>query len=317
MNALTPYVAGMTWGWTGVRGTWDTAGSDRSMRAMATTTAVNWVAVTFAALQATAQSTQIHWRDAPTVTDAEVRAEIARAQSLGLTVCLKPVVNCADGTWRAHINFFDVEVPPEPKWSDWWASYTEFMTHYAAIAQETGCAMLCVGCEMVQTDRRADEWRTLIGKVRAVYDGLITYNCDKYQEDHVTWWDAVDVISASGYYPVGHWDEQLDRIEAVVEREGKPFLFLEAGCPSREGSQHLPNDWTFDGPPSLEAQREWYAEAFASTSGRDWVQGFVLWDWPASLPSGDPAQSRAYDIIDKPAAELVRDHYTRMRTTRP
>ncbi|BEP14739.1 hypothetical protein acdb102_30500 [Acidothermaceae bacterium B102] len=317
MDALAPYVAGMTWGWTGVRGTWDTPDADRSMRAMAASTAANWVAVTFAALQATAQSTQIHWRDAPTVTDDEVRAEIARARSLGLSVCLKPVVNCADGTWRAHINFFDVDVPPEPKWSDWWASYTEFMTHYAAIAQETGCAMLCIGCEMVQTDRRADEWRALIGTVREVFDGLITYNCDKYQEDHVTWWDAVDVMSSSGYYPVGHWDEQLDRIEAVVAREGKPFLFLEAGCPSRAGSQHLPNDWTFDGPPSLEAQRAWYAEAFASTSQRDWVGGFVLWDWPAALPVGDPAQGRGYDIIGKPAADLVRDHYTRMLATRP
>src|SRR5471030_388709 len=109
------YAAGMTWGWVGVRGTWDTPESGLSMTTMAEALAVNWVAIAFAALQDGAESTEIHWRDSPTVTDDEVRAEIARAQLLGLKVCLKPVVNCADGTWRAHINFFDIEVPLEPK----------------------------------------------------------------------------------------------------------------------------------------------------------------------------------------------------------
>jgi hypothetical protein len=303
------YVAGMTWGWVGVRGSWDTPASAESMSTMADATGANWVAIAFAALQDTAQSTEIRWRDAPTVTDAEIVAEIVRAKSLGLQVCLKPVVNCADGTWRAHINFFDIDVPPEPKWTDWWASYTEFITHFARLAQDTDCEMFCIGCEMVQTDRRADEWRRLVDEVRKVYGGVVTYNCDKYQEDHVTWWDAVDVISASGYYPVGHWEEQLDRIESVVRREGKPFLFLEAGCPSREGAQHLPNDWTLPGRPDLAAQLEWYQEAFASTARRDWVGGFMLWDWPAVLSTQDPAQSRDYDVWRKPAGDLIREHF--------
>ena len=223
---------------------------------------------------------------------------------LGMQVCLKPVVNCADGTWRAHINFFDIDVPPEPKWSEWWESYDAFVLHYAEIAERTGCAMFCVGCEMVQTDRREAEWRSLIARVRDVYSGLVTYNCDKYQEDHVTWWDAVDVISSSGYYPVGHWDDQLDRIEGVVRREGKPFVFLEAGCPSREGSQHLPNDWKHQGSPSGHAQAEWYEEAFTSSEKRDWVGGFLLWDWPATLPEGDPEQDTDYTVHRKPAEKL-------------
>jgi hypothetical protein len=307
---LPGYIAGMTWGWVGVRGTWDTAEAALSMQTMAQATAVNWVAIAFAALQDTAQSTEIRWQDPPTVTDDEVRAGIARAHQLGLQVCLKPVVNCADGTWRAHINFFDVDVPPEPKWSDWWQSYTGFIVHHAAIAEETGCEMFCVGCEMVQTDRRAEEWRALIARVRSVYSGTVTYNCDKYQEDHVTWWDAVDVISSSGYYPVGHWEEQLDRIEAVVAREGKPFVFLEAGCPSREGSQHLPNDWALPGLVSHEAQLEWYREAFDTTSRRGWVGGFFLWDWPAVLPVDDPAKNRDYDVWRKPAGDFVRAFYT-------
>ncbi len=33
---------------------------------------------------------------------------------------------------------------------------------------------------------------------------------DKYQENNVTWWDCVDVISSSGYYPIDDWDRQLE-----------------------------------------------------------------------------------------------------------
>ena len=162
-------------------------------------------------------------------------------------------------------------MPPEPKWSEWFASYTEFIVHHARIAAEEGAEMLCIGCEMVQTDRREAEWRALIAEVRAVYDGLVTYNCDKYQEDHVGWWDAVDVISSSGYYPVDDWENQLDRIEPVVAAFGKPFLFMEAGCPSRVGSPALPNDWSLRGVSSQQAQVEWYEAAFTACARRDWV----------------------------------------------
>ena len=136
------------------------------------------------------------------MTDDEVRWAIRAAKERGLKVCLKPVVNVRNGTWRAHINFFDIDVPPEPTWSQWFAGYTEFIVHHARIAAEEGAEMFCIGCEMVQSDRREAQWRALIAEVRAVYPGLVTYNCDKYQEDHVGWWDAVDVISSSGYYPV-------------------------------------------------------------------------------------------------------------------
>lgn len=310
MANRSTYIGGMTWGWTGVRGTWTGPEAERSMELMAQRLNVNWTAITFGALQEHAHATDIKFREAPTVTDEEVYAAIRKAKGLGLSVCLKPVVNCADGTWRAHINFFDIDVPCEPKWSEWFASYTEFILHYAKIAEETGCEMLCIGCEMVQTDRRETEWRRLIAEVRRVYSGIVTYNCDKYQEDQVKWWDAVDVISSSGYYPVGTWEEQLDRIERVVRRHGKPFFFMEAGCPSREGSQHLPNDWGLQGAPSEEAQRLFYEDMFGACGKRSWVGGFMLWDWPAKLYEESKASGNDdYCMFGKQAERTVRDFF--------
>ncbi len=314
MTATDPLggpVHGMTWGWTGDRGTWGTPGAEASMDAMRPLH-LNWVVLAFAALQDTAVSTRIGWREAPSPTDEEVRWGVRAAHARGWKVCLKPTVNCADGTWRAYIGFLEPDVPGEPTWSAWFASYRAYLLHVAGIAQEEGAELLCVGCEMVRSDRREDQWRALIADVRAVYSGPITYNCDKFQEDRLTWWDAVDVISASGYYPAGRWSQELDRIEPVVRAHGKPFLFIEAGCPSRDASPQRPNDWTLPGAPSGSAQAGWLREVFAACAARDWVSGFALWDWPAQLyDRADAAADTGYCVFGKPAEAVVADAYGR------
>lgn len=304
------YIKGMTWGWTGVRGSWDRESAAFSMNEM-TRLGVNWTAISFSALQDHPQATQINFRDPPTVTDREVEIAIKRAQTLGLKVCLKPVVNCKNGVWRAHICFFDHDVPCEPKWRDWFASYREFILHYARIAEKTGCDMFCIGCEMVQAHKREAEWRELIHQVRKVYSGPITYNCDKYQEENVSWWDAVDIISSSGYYPIDSWDERVSELEAFVKQHDKPFFFMEAGCPSRQGSAMLPNDWQLEGGPNLAEQDRYYQVMFDKIGHKPWFHGFMLWDWPAELYAADVASSdNGYNVYQKPAESRIREFYT-------
>lgn len=313
MTELSAPVCGMTWGWVGTRGTWATPAAAESMMLMAEHS-VNWTAIAYSALQDTVISTDIRFNEAPTVTDEEIVWAIREAKSHGLKVCLKPVVNCADGTWRAHIGFFDQDVPGEPTWGDWFASYREFLLHAAAIAETEGAEMLCVGCEMVRADAQESHWRALISDVRAVYSGLVTYNCDKYQEDRLTWWDAVDVITSSGYYPIDSWEQQLDRIAPVVAAHGKPFFFMEAGCPSRQGSAQSPNDWALPGAPSGDEQLRYYRAMFDACTARDWVGGFMMWDWPAVLYS--PAEAAANDDYcpyGKPAGDLLRAHYATLQ----
>jgi hypothetical protein len=319
MNArdlLLEPACGMTWGWVGVRGTWATPRAAASMRAMSEH-AVSWATIAYAALQATPFSTEIDADSAPVVTDDEIVWAIREAHALGMRVCLKPVVNVSDGTWRAHIGFFDWDVPGEPSWTEWFASYTRFIVRAARLAEQEQCEMFCIGCEMVRSDGREQQWRELIGRVREVYSGVITYNCDKYQEDHVTWWDAVDVISSSGYYPIDAWERELDRIERVVTASDKPFLFLEGGCPSRAGSAQLPNDWSLPGAPSGEEQRRYYEEMFRACRGRPWVRGLMLWDWPAELyDAADAEFNDDYCPYGKPAAEVLVRQYSAWRGER-
>ncbi|MCZ0703089.1 hypothetical protein J2T56_001343 [Natronobacillus azotifigens] len=306
------FVKGMTWGWIGTRGQWKTTEAEHSMEEMVDRLGVNWTAVAFQAQQKTAHSTEINYKDSPVVTTEEIYWAIDKAKSLGLKICLKPVVNCTNGTWRAHINFFDQDVPGEPSWTEWFNSYEEYILYYARMAEETKCEMFCIGCEMVQADKRDFEWRRLIKKVREVYSGTITYNCDKYQEDRLTWWDAVDMISSSGYYPVGTWDKQIKRIEKVVKEQNKPFFFMEAGCPSRTGSSNAPNDWNHVGDVNEEEQNDYYKEMFEKLDSVPWFSGYALWDWPAKLYNRDTASKNTdYCVYGKKAEETIKYYYSK------
>ncbi|AYY09258.1 1,4-beta-xylanase [Enterococcus sp. FDAARGOS_553] len=303
-------INGITFGFMSQRGDWQDPMSRESLRMMKEELAASHVILPITVTQAHPQSTKIDWQSDNVLIDAEVKGMIAYAQGIGLKVILKPMVNVADDTWRAHINFFDYDVPCEPTWSQWFDSYREYLNHYAKLAEETGCVMLVIGCELVNSDRREAQWRETISQIRQHYNGLLTYNCDKYQENNLTWWDAVDVISSSGYYPIDKWEQELDRIEQVVNHYQKPFFFCEVGCPSREGSQYLPNDWSFSGEVSMIAQSRWFEKMFTACDKRNWIQGFGIWDWKARLYSREMAlKDDDYGVYGKPAAAIIREFY--------
>ena len=306
------YIRGITFAPFAERGVLSRETAKESLRAMKERTGADTVLLAPGGVQKTAQSVEIRYDTERTMSDRELMEFISYAKSLELKVFIKPTVNCLNGTWRAHINFFDEDVPCEPKWSEWFASYTQFQIHYAQIAERMHCEMFIAGCEMVMAEHREQEWRKLIGDIRKVYHGPVSYNTDKYQEHNVKWWDCVDVISSSGYYPADDWENQLDRIEKVVEKYRKPFFFAETGCMSTVGSSLRPNDWEVEGDISLSEQEEWYKKAFHAMEKRPWIRGAVLWSWNPSLGSEEEAKRhRYYEIYGKPAEEVVRRFFER------
>ncbi len=281
-----------------------------SFEKMLTGTGADFIILVPNGLQDTPQSEQIDFTSDATMSDEELIAFIKYAKSRGVRVALKPTANCKNGTWRAHINFFDEDVPCEPKWCNWFASYTAFQLHYAVIAEQTSCDMFIAGCEMVQTERREVEWRKLIADIRKVYSGPVSYNTDKYQEHNVKWWDCVDIISSSGYYPIEDWETQLDRIERVVQKFNKPFFFAECGCMSTKDSNKVPNDWSIKGDVDLNGQADWYNTMFSACDKRDWVGGFAIWDWGAKLyPETKADADGRYGVFAKPAEQVIKNFY--------
>lgn len=292
------------------KGSFDNDNCIKSINELIERTGANCITLVPNALQDTPQSEHIDYTSNATISDEELINLIGYIHDKGLSVILKPTVNCKNGSWRAFINFFDIDVVCEPKWSNWFKSYTDFQIHFAKIAQETGCEMFIPGCEMVMSDHRESEWRTLIADLRKVYHGLISYNCDKYQEDHVTWWDCVDVISSSGYYPPERMEQELDRIESVVNRFHKPFFFAECGCMSKENSSKAPNDWTHKGKVDLKEQADWYECLFEAGQKRNWLKGFCIWSWSGNLYELSNASLNGdYEIYGKPAEAVVKKYY--------
>ena len=113
------------------RGTFEKEETRQSLKLMKEKTGANYVIFAPNGVQKTAFSETIDYRTKRNVSDEELTAMIAYAKQLGLKVALKPTANCEDGTWRAHINFFDEDVVCEPKWSNWFASYRAFQEHHA------------------------------------------------------------------------------------------------------------------------------------------------------------------------------------------
>ena len=270
--------------------------------------AINTVNITLGAKQEHTYSVDIKWKGQHMLSDEKFIELIQYSKKKGLKVIVKPMVNTMDGYWRAFIRFFDEDVPCEPKWGDWFKSYTEYMLHYAELAEKYEVDMIIIGCELVGTDHRQQEWRELISKVRKVYSGLLTYNCDKYQEHNVKWWDALDVISSSGYYPMTDWDNQIKRIQAVIDEYNKPFFFSETGCPATKGASKVPNDWNVIGryPVDLEEQALYFKTMFEKCKQLKNHFGYSLWDWSMSAEKNQPGD---YSVLDKPAEKIIKEYF--------
>ena len=280
---------------------------EKSLELMARSTGCNAVILPVCAWQDHTWSTHMDSDHPDVMSPEDVRRVCGHARDLGLKVILKAMVNCRDGYWRAYIRFFDHDVPVEPGWDEWFAAWNAHVLRVAAMAEENRADLFCVGCEMVGTDHRDADWRRLIAQVREVYHGPLTYNCDKYQEDHLSWWDALDVISSSGYYPLSDLDRQFQRIRQVADRVGKPFLFMECGCPARHGSEERPNDWRFGQGISPETQARWYQGFLDALKKYPFVRGTGWWDWPATrlYPEFAGVDNNGYCTWGKPANDLL------------
>ncbi len=316
------FIKGFSYGYDGRRGAYRTPEAALSMERMAALGG-NWAALAFAVTQDSFSSTVIRPDYRFTVTDGDIAAAVGKLHALGLKVCLKPMVNCADGVWRAHIRFPEAEWGDRDYWRDWFSSYTAFLRHYAEIAEETGCEMFCVGCELLGTEEKDMYWRKAIGEVRRVYRGPLVYNTNHGQEESVRWWDAVDYIGTSAYYRIGKepsdtmenmkkaWDEIKLRLRALSEQNGgKKIIFMEIGCRSASGCAMMPYDFSHrEFPYDEEEQANFYESCFRSLWEEPWFAGMFWWDWYTKIP--ERRQETGFSIVGKKAEEVVKTWYAK------
>lgn len=213
---------------------------------------------------------------------------ITQARECGMKIMLKPHVWVRGEGWTG-----DFTLNSESDWKIWEKDFSEYILHFAALADSLDVELLCIGTEYrIPARERPDFWRKLIGEVRQIYSGKITYasNWDNFM--NISWWDAVDYIGVDAYFPlvenvnptaeqlVRGWKPIVDELEYFSEKWDKPILFTEYGFQSMDGAAG--RHWELDNkedPVNEELQANAYEATFQSFMNKSWYAGGFFWKW--------------------------------------
>ncbi len=257
-----------------------------------------------------------------TLTPDHVRRMIRDAKAAGLKVFLNPHLWVglygAPGEWRGNI-----AMRTDAEWDEWFRNYGTFIRFWARVAQEEGVDLFSVGSELVAaTKAKPDAWRRLIREVRGIYRGPCTYASNWSGElDHITFWDDLEYLAISAYYPVGPGDrvERLARaaatraeVQALSEKWAKPVLFAEIGYRSVAGAGEKPAEWKIGDPaaPDPDEQRLNFEVFFETYWNEPWFFGGYVWSW-FSDPDFKVTVPNDYQIRGRPASAVVSDYFQR------
>lgn len=279
---------------------------------------VNWLAVVVTCYQESATATTIDCGSGATPSDDDVTQVIHAAHALGMKVLLKPHVNIRDSaTWRGEI----APANDESAWRAWFASYTALITHYAAIAQQTGAEYFAVGTELAGTSQRAADWRAVVRQVRAAYRGPLTYAANHSgEETAIQWWDALDAIGVDAYYPLGTdddpgiaqltaaWQPAVARLGDLSRQWNRPVMLTEVGYQSARGANRTP--WGITGTPAdAQVQADCYQSVFNAFADKPWLLGIYWWAATPLPAQGGPTDTD-FTPLNKPAAAVLRANYS-------
>jgi len=218
-----------------------------------------------------------------------------------------------------HLEHNKVEMRSEADWKTWFASYEAYLLPYVREARAAGADAFCVGRELDTTVlRREADWRRLIAAVRREFPGPLTYSANFDTWQGLRFWDALDFIGVSAYFPLAPgddpspaeleagWDRALAPLEAAQRRWGKPVLLTEAGFPSVASAARAP--WREERTTAdVWLQARCYDATLRALARRPWIEGAFFWLWErTSRPAWrDPSHA----IVDKPAAFTMAKWY--------
>lgn len=280
---------------------------------------VNWLSVVVTCYQDSIVSTEIRCSpDSKTPTDADLIHVIQFAHNLGLRVMLKPHIDISDDSlhWRGQIDFGD----DEQSWKAWFGSYTDFITHYADLAQALNADFFVVGTELVDTSGRADQWRSVIQSIREHYSGPLVYAANWGEVWDISWYDALDAIGVDAYYPLTEsdqptaadltaaWRPIVARLGELSRKWKRPIIITEIGYRSIDGTNRDSSGATKPMSIDLQEQADCYQAVFNAFKGQSWWHGVFWWNWTVDPAQGGPVDED-YTANNKPAENVLRQNY--------
>lgn len=212
-----------------------------------------------------------------------------------------------------------IEMETDADWRQWFRSYETYLLPYAQAARAVRADAFCVGRELdTSVIRRESDWRRIIARVREVYPGPLAYSANFDTWPAVGFWDALDFIGVSAYFPLSNrpdpslddlaagWKRALGPLEEASRRYGRPVLFTEVGYPSVPEAARAP--WREARlPADVWLQARCYDATLLALAQRPWIAGAFFWLWERSA---EPAfRDPSHTLPGKPAAYVMARWY--------
>ena len=239
---------------------------------------------------------------------------IEMAKNEGYKVLLKPQVWKRGGAYTGEHDYTS-----EQDWLDFEKSYSNFILHFAEVADSMQVDYFAIGTEWKNfVVKRPQFWRKLIQEVRATFKGKITYaaNWDEYPQ--VSFWDELDYIGIDAYFPL--LDAQTPEIEelkqamlpfkqvlqAFSDSLQKQILFTEYGYRSRDNNTHQPWESDRGGTVNLLAQENAYHAFYQTFWQENFIAGGFIWKWFPNYEQSGGKNHTGFTPQNKPVEAVIR-----------
>jgi len=283
---------------------------------------VDWVSITPFGFLADPHATEI--RRLHGESDDRLRAVTAQAHAAGMRVLLKPHLWLRPPHWVG-----DVTQNDEAGWRVFFAAYEELVVHYARLGREAGVDALLVGNELQGTTQRDADWRHLIAAARREFPGPIGYGANYGEVERVPFWDALDFIGVSAYFPlveeaapsrqqmVAAWTPIVARLATLSLRWDRRVVFTEIGYPAAQWAAWRPWELPAGAERNAQLQADAYAAFLEAVWPQPWLGGAYWWKWfsgegehgrgpERSVPSERHGWRDPFEFRGSPAAEVLR-----------
>lgn len=261
---------------------------------MKTQTGAAWLEIPVLFSQATRQSTTVGSGASTPKLEAFAQG-IRAAHALGYRVFFIPLMGVnVPGDWSGVIQF-DTQRQEQA----WFDSYWNAVKPYARIAQDSGVEQMAIGTELqwLQQYAPASLWEGLIGRMRSVFKGTLTYDMNwpsLYQAPqswlknpnlamigvsvYISLVDAPVRVDAKTMF--GLWRDKIRKLlDALSAQTGKQILITEIGY--RNTGDTLYNPWNSQSSAPEDPMEQ--AAAFDATLSNVFadpaIAGIFFWGW--------------------------------------
>ena len=248
--------------------------------------------------------------------DQAVMSSALYARAKGWFVLLKPQI-WIRGSWPGGVEF-----ATQAEWDQFHDYYYQWILHYALLSEIYQLDGLCLGTEFVKaTLQHPGQWRSIAGRVRGLYRGVLTYAANWGQEfEQFPLWESFDAAGLNAYYPLGETltisddslrlaaRRMLEEAAARAARYGKPLWLTEIGYRNVEGPWRNPHAEANGRPPAPEHQARAYRALLQAQAETGAAGAVFWWKWPSYLgySQGDDT---GFAVRGKPGEAVLREYW--------